>query len=305
MLTEQQLEARKEGIGGSDAPTICGVNPYQQPLELYHEKRGEWDPDDLSDNQAVHFGNLLEDMVAEEWALRSARKVRRDNRTIAHPDHPWMLGHIDRRVTGVDEGLECKNRGWFMAKQYGDEGTDQVLEPDLIQCQHYMAVTGWERWHLAVYFGGADFRIFSIDRDEALIADLIAIEGRFWQGVLDGAEPGIDMDHPRADALLDRLYPGTDGTIMTLPDNAEYWHKVAQEAAVEEKSYREAKDSARRHLRHLMGQAAVGKLPDGTLYSQKMTPVKAEKEPRAAFIKRDFRHVATKKTIDKLLGAAA
>ena len=303
-LTAQQLENRTQGIGGSDAPTIAGVNPYQQALELYHQKRGDWEPDDLSDNQAVHFGNVLEDMVAEEWALRSARKVRRDNRTIAHPDHPWMLGHIDRRVTGCDEGLECKNRGWFMAKQYGDQGTDQVLDSDLIQCQHYLAVTGWDRWHLAVYFGGADFRIFTIERDENLIDDLTVLEGEFWQGVIDGVEPKIEIGHPRTDALLDRLYPGTDGKAVTLHESAAHWHQVAQEAATEAKQYEAVRVGARRHLRYLMGEAAIGVLPDGTAYTQKLTPIAAEKEPRAAFNRRDFRHTANQKTIDKLTGAS-
>ena len=38
---EQWLELRRTGIGGSDAPTIVGVNPYSSRYALYLDKIGE------------------------------------------------------------------------------------------------------------------------------------------------------------------------------------------------------------------------------------------------------------------------
>ena len=49
-----------------------------------------------------------------------------------------------------------------------------------MQCVHYMAVTGRSAWYIAVVILGQDFRYVRIDRDESLIAQLIAIEEAFW-----------------------------------------------------------------------------------------------------------------------------
>ena len=32
------LEYRKQGIGGSDASVVCGINRYKSPVELWMEK---------------------------------------------------------------------------------------------------------------------------------------------------------------------------------------------------------------------------------------------------------------------------
>lgn len=268
---------RRNYIGGGDAPCIAGVDKYKQPVQLYHEKRGEWLEDDLSGNDAVHFGVFLEDKVAEEWARRSGERVRNQSRAYIHPELPYIAGHIDRKVEGKPEGLECKNRSWFMAREYGAQGTDEVMDSDLVQCQHYMAVTGWERWHLACYFGGADFRTYTIERDEAFIRDLVELEQDFWQCVLEGRQPALDLEHGTASDLLARMYPGTSGEVVTLPDEALRWHQVAVEAAELEKAYSATKDGARLHLRRLIGEAAVGLLPDGSGagYTRKVIEPKA------------------------------
>lgn len=255
---------RRQYIGGGDAACIAGLDRFKQPFRLYMEKRGEWSEEDLSDNDAVHFGNVYEDVVATEWARRNGQRVRRDNIGKVHPDLPWCAGHIDRKVEGVNEGLECKNRAWFVAREYGPSGTDEAYSADIAQCQHYMAVTGWDRWHVAVYFGGADFRQYTIERDQSFIDQLLALEAEFWEDVQAGRPPAFDPDHRTTGELLRTLYPGTDGGVVTLPESALQWHAVAQEASEAEKRYGAVKDGARTHLLELLRDGAVGLLPDGS-----------------------------------------
>ena len=50
----------------------------------------------------------------------------------------------------------------------------------LIQAAHYMAVTGRKAWYIAVVILGKEFQFARIERDEAMIANLIAIEEAFW-----------------------------------------------------------------------------------------------------------------------------
>ena len=35
------LEYRKQGIGGSDASVVCGINRYKSPVELWLDKTGD------------------------------------------------------------------------------------------------------------------------------------------------------------------------------------------------------------------------------------------------------------------------
>ncbi len=74
MLTPEQKEARKAGIGGSDVAAILGLSPWKSAHMLYLEKRGEWEEPE-KDSEVIHFGNVLEDVVANEYARR--KKCRR------------------------------------------------------------------------------------------------------------------------------------------------------------------------------------------------------------------------------------
>lgn len=188
-LSAEQLQTRLTGLGGSDAAAATNLSRWKSPLRLYQEKVGEIAPDDLSDNEAVHFGNVLEDVVADEFARRRGLKLMRDRRTMRSSDHPFMLAHIDRRVVGAREGLECKTASLRMVKEWGEEDTDEVPIEYLAQSAHYMGVTGWDAWNVAVLIAGNDFRMYRIERDDELIADLITRECEFWTCVQSRTPP--------------------------------------------------------------------------------------------------------------------
>lgn len=203
MLSAERLEERKRGIGGSDIAAVLGLSPYKTPYDLYQEKLGLVEPTDLAGNDAVHFGNVLEDVVAEEFARRTGLKVRRDNQLRSHPSYPFMLANIDRAVVGkpfgIKCGLECKTSDKWAARpelwgqgsvfDFDEHGALQIVQHDdqvpdwyLLQCAHYMAVTDSNLWFLAVLIGGNDFRIYTIQRDRQLEKMLVARAEQFWKG---------------------------------------------------------------------------------------------------------------------------
>lgn len=47
MTNEEWLEWRNKGIGGSDVATICGLNKYKSALELWMEKLGYKEYDEV------------------------------------------------------------------------------------------------------------------------------------------------------------------------------------------------------------------------------------------------------------------
>ncbi|MFR7431835.1 MAG: YqaJ viral recombinase family protein [Bifidobacterium bifidum] len=54
------LSFRTEGVGGSDMSTILGFNTYKTPYELWLEKTGRQEPEDISGRWAIIKGNALE-----------------------------------------------------------------------------------------------------------------------------------------------------------------------------------------------------------------------------------------------------
>jgi putative phage-type endonuclease len=183
------LNIRNQYIGGSDAGIILGVNKYKTDLELWLEKTGQVEPKEIN-NDAIHFGNVLEDVVAQEFAARTGKKVRRRNQMLLHDEHDFMMANIDREVVGEKALLECKTANQYLADEWEN---DQIPASYLAQVNHYMAVTGYEKAYIACLIGGQKFVWKEIERDNELIELIIQAEKHFWEHhVLGGNRPALD-----------------------------------------------------------------------------------------------------------------
>ncbi|MGF6641822.1 YqaJ viral recombinase family protein [Paraburkholderia sp. MM6662-R1] len=213
MQREQWLEARRHGVGGSDAAPALGLSKYKTSYELWLEKTGELPPEDLDEVDRIRFGRLMEDIIAREYARREGVRVRRRTQIIKHPTYPWMLANVDRLIEGERRGLECKNvdaMAYARGDGWGEPGSDQVPDEYLLQCQHYMIVLDYPEWDLAACVGGNRLERYVIRRDPSLEQMIIDGEREFWQRVEQHDAPEPDYAHPTTTALLQRLYPGTD-----------------------------------------------------------------------------------------------
>ena len=119
MGNAEWLALRKTGIGGSDAGTVCGLNPYSSPMKLFCDKTSE-DIQEL-DNEAVRQGHDLEEYVARRFMEATGLKVRRSNYMYRSVEYPFMIADVDRLVIGEDAGLECKT-----ASAYNEIGRAHV-----------------------------------------------------------------------------------------------------------------------------------------------------------------------------------
>lgn len=183
------MKERQKGIGGSDAAPVLGMSRWKTPFQIYLEKTEELIQEE-KENERIYWGNILEDIVAKEFEKRTGKKVRRRNAILQHPDYPFMLANIDREVIGENAGLECKTSSAYSFKEWEDE---EIPPEYLIQCNHYMAVTGCEKWYIAVLIGGNKYLYKEIQRDEELIQAIIKGEERFWnEHVLAKNPPAID-----------------------------------------------------------------------------------------------------------------
>ena len=108
MSREDWLEHRRQSIGGSDAATIVGLNPYSSPYELWADKLGRIPPKE--DNEAMRQGRDLEDYVARRFMAETGKRVRRENNIIKNSAVPFAHANVDRLVIGEKAGLEQGER---------------------------------------------------------------------------------------------------------------------------------------------------------------------------------------------------
>ena len=219
---EQWLTVRKGGIGSSDAAAAVGLNPYKSQLALWLEKTGrdaampQIDAND--DSTPAFWGTILEPIVATQYSKRTGLKVRKVNAVLQHsdPDLRWMMANLDREVVGSAEVqiLECKTAGINGARLWKD-GVPEYVQ---LQVMHQLAVTGKQAADVAVLIGGQDLEIHRIERDEKMIANLIELERRFWQYVVDDTPPPADGSDS-ADQALRCLYPQDNGRTLDLSGN--------------------------------------------------------------------------------------
>lgn len=201
MTREEWLTLRKTGIGGSDAGAICGLNPYSSAMKVFLDKTGQ--SEEPEDNEAMRVGRDLEDYVARRFMEATGLKVRRSNQMYRSVEYPWMIADVDRLVVGEDAGLECKTVNAYGAEHWKDGA---VPPHYLLQCNHYMAVTGKKVWYLAALILGMEFKFIRIERDEDMIRNLITIERNFWEkNVLIKMMPEPDGSSA-CDAVLEQYF---------------------------------------------------------------------------------------------------
>lgn len=266
---EEWLAARRHGIGASDAAAVLGVSEYKSPFQLWAEKVGELEAEDLSGNEAVEFGIRLERPILEAYSDRTKRPVfiPPNPTVVTHPDRPWMTAtpdawHDDEERLG--SLVQVKTCNAFLAREWKDEPPLQFQ----VQVQHEMAVCGRDEATLVVLIGGQRLRYFDCERNDRFIAAMLEREEEFWDLVQRGIPPEIDSSMATAAAIA-RLHPLDNGQTVTLPEDAVELLEQLDTAKSTIKAAEEMKQSADNKLRMLIGDASVGLLPNGRLLSLK------------------------------------
>lgn len=201
MDRKEWLQLRKTGIGGSDAGAICGMNPYSSPMTVFQNKTCEVLEE--QDNEAVRQGHDLEDYVAQRFMEATGLKVRRSNYMYRSEEYPFMIADVDRLVVGEDAGLECKTASAYNADKWKD---GKIPLHYIMQCYHYMAVTGKRTWYIAAVILGREFTYRKLEWDDELIRQMIEAEQDFWENhVMKKVMP--DPDGSKAcDAVLEQYF---------------------------------------------------------------------------------------------------
>ena len=270
-LTKEQLEERRTGIGGSDAATVLGINPFTTTYELYLDKLGEAPPEDENFlKEARYWGSVLEQPVSDRYAEETGYKIQKANNIIRSKEYPFMLANIDRKVVGEDRRIGFEAKTAARPEGWGESGSNEIPPYIMCQVQHYLAVTGYDHWDLAVLIGNRDYRSYRINPIESIIEQLIEAEQEFWDRVQNRVAPEPDWQSASTTRFLKNFYPGTNGQVIELPEIAEKYHAIQKEATEQAKLFQGVIDGCKNRIAMFMGEAAIGILPGSqTAYTRK------------------------------------
>lgn len=259
MTYERWLELRRKGIGGSDVAAVCGVSKYKSPVELWLEKTGQSAPTEAG--EAAYWGRTLEAVVRNEFTRRTGIDVTQVNKILQSKEHPFMLANLDGVCSSGDYGtcvFEAKTASAYKA----DEWDESVPEEYVLQCQHYMAVTGFSGAYIAVLIGGNTFKWDFLERDEEFIAKIIKWEHDFWEHVKSDIPPPLDGSEASANYLKNRFPNSIARSTVRLPDTALELIRLYDEAKGKGDEYIEQKLMAENRLKELLGDNEVGLVKD-------------------------------------------
>lgn len=270
---DEWLTERRKHIGSSDAPKILGL--YGTSLRVWEEKRGTEFPDE--DNDAMLFGRLFEEPIAQEWARRNRSVVRRVG-LVENIDEPHLACTLDRRVVECPLNrdhreqcaLEVKCRNAFGSGNWGNSGLpDDVLA----QVLHQIHVTGYSHIHVAVVIGGNDYRQRTVwaDRERQTLDFVVGEERRFWNDhVLTGVPPAHNGTGDNLIDLYADRHPNRGGAVQLGVDEFFEAKELLGEyvtAHVEMTAAEQRKKTAQGRMLALLGDSEVAIADDKPLFS--------------------------------------
>src|SRR5438477_9435388 len=177
---------RREKIGGSEAASACGIDPYRSRLMLWWEKVNGVERDET---EAMRLGTLLQPAVAEIASERGYEIMPAPAEGFTHPEHAWMVCHPDGfgNVDGARAVVEIKTRGTGWSSE-----DERELYGSYMQVFHGMAVTGCEAGLLCILHGGhGGLRLETreVVRDDALTAQMVELEQEIVDAVRTETPP--------------------------------------------------------------------------------------------------------------------
>jgi putative phage-type endonuclease len=189
--------SRRSFIGGSDARIIMGSDEAAL-LRLWHEKRGEAEPEDLSSNLIVQLGLATEELNRSWYQRNTGRNVRDVQRVVKHSAIPWMAATLDGIVEGTGAVFEAK---FMLPWSFSEEA---AAEKYMAQVQHNMWVTHLRTSVLSIITGGGKWVEITIPMDPLYLSVLVSAEKKFWRCVQSGETPHLinaEPPRPRIEAI--------------------------------------------------------------------------------------------------------
>jgi putative phage-type endonuclease len=227
---EEWVELRKSlvfkgMVGGSDASTLLGLNPWTSKITRWNQSVGTANMKNI-DNEVMFHGRLLEDYVADLWqywtgdpveminnyqSKTKLRKSIRRNSIFINPEYPFLFANIDRQITSHDteEGkgiLEIKTISGYNA----DKWEGGIPPYYIAQIQLYMLVLGYNYGQFAFLKDGRHMDVFTVEANPNIQATIVEEAFNFYNSVQDARkiiEEGRPTNPTEAYRMISHLEP--------------------------------------------------------------------------------------------------
>ncbi len=259
---DEWLDARRKGIGGSDAPAVLKQSPWASPWSVWAEKRGILNTR-RNESQRLLIGTLLEPVIAELYKLETGCDVTSPGQfRIFQGEEIYQRATLDR-VNEDEIPVELKT------ENYPHKWKDVPPLYYQIQAQHQMATIGADRLFFAVFFGpNFQFGVWELERNDRFIKAMNRVEADFWDGVINDTPPEIDGSEATREALQD--WGSDKGQEVELP--AYELLALDRQRCEAIKRFNEAEReaaAAENKIKALMGPAEIALLNGEQAYSWK------------------------------------
>jgi predicted phage-related endonuclease len=191
------VPSRRSFIGGSDARIIMGSNK-EALVQLWREKRGEAEPEDLSGNLVVQLGLVTEELNRRWYETNTGQTITDVQSQFFHPALRWMGATLDGRIAESDAVFEAK---FMLPWSFSEEAAAEKYMPQL---QHNMWVVAARSAVLSVITGGGKWVEILAHADPLYQHLIVTAERKFWRCVESGEQPslfGVEPPKPRLEAV--------------------------------------------------------------------------------------------------------
>lgn len=285
-------ELRREHVGGSEVAALFGEHAQLTKWELWQIKAGNLPAADLSDNERVLWGSLIEPAIAQGVTALHGWQVRKVRRYLSSQMCPGFGGSPDYEIVSHERGagiLEIKTVDRLIFRDWGDEPPLGYL----LQLQSYMDLRGVAWGAIACLVGGNELKVFTYDYRPKTASMIRAAVAEFWTSIKDGKEPPLDFS--RDGAALAKLYERSDGETYDMTGNNRLPELMADytAAGADEKAAADRKDAAKAEILSIIQDREVCTC-DGWKISTKTVAETQVSYTRKAY--RNFRITPPKET---------
>lgn len=229
--------------------------------EVILTKLGKLEIEDLSDNEAVQMGHVMEPVIGRLAQDRLRVELNKVEEALTHPKEPWLRSHFD--FVGKEDGktilVECKNYNAAVRSKF-DAEAGIIPAADMAQLVHEAVVFGVEKIYLAVLFGGQEFFLAPFNIHEEQKSELIQKMAEVWARVqTNNPFPAEDSEQARL------IYPVSTEQISTANANVEKWCQQLAYVKKELKTLKEDEKKLSAAIQNYMGTNGTLATFDGTV----------------------------------------
>lgn len=209
-------------LGGSGIAAVVGASTWDSRISLYCKLTGAIQDEDTPDKRR---GRRLEPLVIEDYEQRFECELWHRKNSLFRATQNFHASvdalHLEKNIVLNAKAPRYKTKPEVDSKTgfragWGDDMTDLVPTGYIVSAQWEMAILGteWRTHHIPALFGGSDFFVYVIRRDDEFIKFLFQKAQEFLEYVKTNTVPPVDDGLESTRGALLALHPRAAGEII-------------------------------------------------------------------------------------------